>query len=234
MLDPCIQARSPGTKITRIAQSSRPQFSEPGMSSNSPAQQQPADTTAQVHVPRYGQMLPPEANGILVLDEFVLDPAAARKEQHGFRSALAGVALTMRRIAALRIVIAIIAIANLPLFLLSSGWWIYAVSLALVIAVHAAVSLLNRHEPRLKQRSLLQLHMHRENSSNYRQVRDAVKYVIDTPARMNEQLYLELLAVKRVALNLGLGTVALLDTTDDAAWKVRIVRELPSLRPLPH
>ncbi len=188
--------------------------------------------SAQADRPRYGQMLPPEANGILVLDEFVLDSSAARKEQHGFRSMLASAALTMRRIAALRIVIAIVAIANLPLFLLSSGWWIYAVSLVLVVGVHTAVSLLNRHEPRLRQESQLQLHLHRESSSNYRQVRDAVKYVIDTPARMNEHLYLELLAVKRVALNLAHGTVALLDTTDDAAWKVRIVREIPTLRPL--
>jgi superfamily II DNA/RNA helicase len=98
---------------------------------------------------------------------------------------------------------------------------------ALVVAVHAAVTWLNRHEPRLKQRRMLELHLHRERSDNYRKVRDAVKYVIDTPARMNEQLYLELLAAKRVALNLAHGTVALLDTSDDAAWKVRIIRELP-------
>jgi small-conductance mechanosensitive channel len=181
-------------------------------------------------VPRYGQMLSPEAKGILVLDEFTIDPAAARKEQHRFRDGVAAVALTMRRIAALRIVIAIVAIGNLPLFLLSSGWWIYAVSLTLVVAVHAAVSWLNRHEPRLKQRSALELHMHRERSANYRKVRDAVKYMIDTPARMNEHLYLELLAAKRVALNLAHGTVALLDTSDDSAWKVRIVRELPAAR----
>ncbi|MFE8887653.1 hypothetical protein ACFYLX_17590 [Pseudarthrobacter enclensis] len=179
-------------------------------------------------LPRYGLMLGPEANGILVLDEFTIDPAAARKEQHGFRAGMATVARTMRRIAALRVVIALVAIGNLPLFLLSSGWWIYAVSLALVVAVHTAVTLLNRHEPRLKQRSALELHMHRERSANYRKVRDAVKYMIDTPARMNEHLYLELLAVKRVALNLAHGTVALLDTTDDSAWKVRIVREIPA------
>lgn len=177
--------------------------------------------------PRYGQMLSPEANGILVLDEFTIDPEAALKEQHRFRAGVAAVATTVRRIAALRVVIAIVAIANLPLFLLSSGWWIYAVSLTLVVAVHAAVTWLNRHEPRLKQRSELELHLHRERSANYRKVRDAVKYMIDTPGRMNEHLYLELLAVKRVALNLAHGTVALLDTSDESAWKVRIVRELP-------
>ncbi|MCT9624756.1 hypothetical protein HWD94_06425 [Pseudarthrobacter equi] len=185
----------------------------------------PASRPAQ---PRYGLMLGPEANGILVLDEFTIDPAAARYEQHGFRAGMAIVARTMRRIAALRLVIALVAIGNLPLFLLSSGWWIYAVSLALVIGVHTAVTLLNRHEPRLKQRSALELHLHRERSANYRKVRDAVKYVVDTPARMNEHLYLELLAVKRVALNLAHGTVALLDTSDDSAWKVRIVREIPA------
>ena len=178
--------------------------------------------------PRYGQMLSPEANGILVLDEFTIDPEAAIKEQHGFLAGVAAVATTMRRIAALRVVIAAVAIANLPLFLLSSGWWIYGVSLTLVVGVHAAVTWLNRHEPRLKQRSALELHLHRERSANYRKVRDAVKYMIDTPSRMNEHLYLELLAAKRVALNLAHGTVALLDTSDDAAWKVRIVRELPA------
>ncbi|MHC6593170.1 hypothetical protein [Arthrobacter sp. C152] len=178
--------------------------------------------------PRYGQMLGPEAKGILVLDEFTIDPAAARKEQHRFRDGVAAVARTVRRIAALRVVIALVAIGNLPLFLLSSGWWIYGVSLTLVVAVHTAVTLLNRHEPRLKQRSALELHMHRERSANYRKVRDAVKYMIDTPSRMNEHLYLELLAVKRVALNLAHGTVALLDTSDEHAWKVRIVRELPA------
>ncbi|MFP5311733.1 MAG: hypothetical protein ACLGH7_04900 [Actinomycetes bacterium] len=178
-------------------------------------------------LPRYGQMLGPEAQGILVLDEFIIDPADARKDQHRFRDGMAAVARTVRRIAALRVVIALVAIGNLPLFLLSSGWWIYGVSLTLVVAVHAAVTLLNRHEPRLKQRSALELHMHRERSANYRKVRDAVKYMIDTPSRMNEQLYLDLLAVKRVALNLAHGTVALLDTSDDSAWKVRIVRELP-------
>jgi hypothetical protein len=177
--------------------------------------------------PKYGQMLSPEANGIVVLEEFTLDPAAARKEQHGFRTAMASVALTMRRIKAFRIFIAIVAIANLPLFLLTSGWGIYVVSLVLVVAVHAAVSWLNRHEPRLRQRRMLELHLHRERSDNYRKVRDGVKYVIDAPTRMNEKLYLELLAAKRVALNLAMGTVALLDTSDDSAWKVRIVREIP-------
>jgi hypothetical protein len=186
----------------------------------------PANTA--LGAPRFGQMLGPEAKGILVLDEFTLDPHAARKEQHRFRDGVAAVARTMRRIAALRVVIAIVAIANLPLFLLSSGWWIYVVSLALVVGVHTAVTLLNRHEPRLRQQSALELHMHRERSANYRKVRDAVKYVIDTPSRMNEHLYLELLLVKRVALNLAHGTVALLDTSDDSAWKVRIVRELPA------
>jgi hypothetical protein len=173
-------------------------------------------------------MLSPDAKGILVLDEFTLDPETARKDQHRFRDGIALVARTVRRIAALRVIIAIVAIGNLPLFLLSSGWWIYGVSLALVVAVHTAVTLLNRHEPRIKQRSALQLHMHREKSANYRKVRDAVKYMIDTPSRMNEHLYLELLAVKRVALNLAHGTVALLDTSDESAWKVRIVRELPA------
>ncbi|WJH25302.1 hypothetical protein [Pseudarthrobacter defluvii] len=187
-----------------------------------------AVTPARTALPRYGQMLGPEARGVLVLDEFIIDPAAARKDQHRFRDGMAAVARTVRRIAALRVVIALVAIANLPLFLLSSGWWIYGVSLTLVVAVHTAVTLLNRHEPRLKQRSALELHMHRERSVNYRKVRDAVKYMIDTPSRMNEHLYLELLAVKRVALNLAHGTVALLDTSDDSAWKVRIVRELPA------
>ena len=189
----------------------------------------PEKTTATTPaLPRYGQMLGPEAQGILVLDEFIIDPAAARKDQHRFRDGMAAVARTVRRIAALRVVIALVAIGNLPLFLLSSGWWIYGVSLTLVVAVHTAVTLLNRHEPRLKQRSALELHMHRERSANYRQLRDAVKYMIDTPSRMNEHLYLELLAVKRVALNLAHGTVALLDTSDESAWKVRIVRELPA------
>ena len=96
-----------------------------------------------------------------------------------------------------------------------------------MVGVHAAVSWLNRHEPRIKQRRMLELHLHRERSDNYRKVRDAVKYVIDAPARMNENLYLELLAAKRVALHLTMGTVALLDTSDDAAWKLQIVRELP-------
>ena len=123
--------------------------------------------------------------------------------------------------------IAFVAIGNLPLFLLSSGWEIYVVSLTLVVAVHAAVSWLNRHEPKIRQRRMLELHLNREKSDNYRKVRDAVKYVIDAPARMNESLYLELLAAKRVALHLAMGTVALLDTSDDTAWKVRIVREIP-------
>ena len=112
---------------------------------------------------------------------------------------MASVALTMRRLLALRLFIAAVAIANLPLFLLSSGWEIYVISLTLVVAVHAAVSWLNRHEPKIRQRRMLELHLHRERSANYRKVRDAVKYVIDAPARMNESLYLELLAAKRVA-----------------------------------
>ncbi|MEJ1192007.1 hypothetical protein V9L17_02380 [Pseudarthrobacter sp. CCNWLW207] len=185
--------------------------------------------TAQPFTPKFGQMLSPEANGILVLDEFIIDPATARKDQHGFRAALASVALTLRKIAALRVIIAIVAIGNLPLFLLTSGWWIYGVSLALVIGVHAAVSWLNKHEPKVRQRQSLELHLHRERSANYRKVRDAVKYMIDTPSRMNEHLYLELLAAKRVALNVAHGTVALLDTSDDAAWKVRIIREIPAV-----
>ncbi|MET3720800.1 MULTISPECIES: hypothetical protein [unclassified Arthrobacter] len=184
--------------------------------------------SAQPFTPKFGQLLSPEAKGILVLDEFTLDPAEARKEQHGFLAAMASVALTLRRIVALRVVIALVAIGNLPLFLLSSGWWIYAVSLALVVSVHLAVSWLNKHEPKVRHRQMLQLHLHRERSSNYRKVRDAVKYMIDTPSRMNEHLYLELLAAKRVALNVAHGTVALLDTSDAAAWKVRIVREIPA------
>ena len=187
----------------------------------------PAAPPAPGQLPKYGRMLSPEAQGILVLEEFTIDPAAARKEQHGFRTALASVALTMRRLLALRLFIAGVAIANLPLFLLSSGWEIYVISLTLVVAVHAAVSWLNRHEPKIKQRRMLELHLNREKSDNYRKVRDAVKYVIDAPARMNENLYLELLAAKRVALHLAMGTVALLDTSDDTAWKVRIVREIP-------
>jgi hypothetical protein len=206
------------------------------MTLTSPAPLLPAPSAAKSHgsqapqqfVPKYGKMLGPEANGILVLDEFTLDPAAARKDQHRFRTALASVALTLRRLVALRVVIAIVAVANLPLFLMSTGWWIYAVSLALVIGVHLAVNWLNKHEPRVKQRHELELHQHRELSANYRKVRDAVKFVIDTPSRMNEHLYLELLHAKRVALHLTSGTVALLDTSDDAAWKVRIVRELPA------
>jgi hypothetical protein len=178
--------------------------------------------------PKFGQMLSPEANGILVLDEFTLDPAEAQKEQHGFRVVMASVALTLRRIVALRVVIALVAIGNLPLFLLTSGVWIYAVSLTLVVAVHLAVSWLNKHEPKVRQRQMLELHMHRERSANYRKVRDAVKFIIDTPSRMNEHLYLELLAAKRVALNVAHGTVALLDTSDAGAWKVRIVREIPA------
>lgn len=184
-------------------------------------------TQAVPFAPKFGQMLSPEANGILVLDEFTLDPEAARKEQHGFRASLGSVALKLRRIVALRLFIAVVAIANLPLFLLSTGWWIYVVSLAVVIGVHAGVSWLNKHEPKVRQRHSLELHLHRERSDNYRKVRDAVKFVIDSPARMNEHLYLELLAAKRVALHLHIGIVAVLDTSDDSAWKVRIVRELP-------
>jgi len=186
-----------------------------------------AALSAPGHLPKYGQMLSPDANGILVLEEFTIDPAAARKEQNGFQTALASVALTMRRLLALRLFIAAVAIANFPLFLLSSGWEIYVVSLTLVVAVHAAVSWLNRHEPEIRQRRMLELHLNREKSVNYRKVRDAVKYVVDAPARVNENLYLELLAAKRVALHLAMGTVALLDTSDDTAWKVRIVREIP-------
>ena len=100
-------------------------------------------------------------------------------------------------------------------------------SMSTVSCGSLAVNWLNRHEPRVKQRHELELHRHRERSANYRKVRDAVKYMIDTPSRMNEHLYLELLAAKRVALNLAHGTVALLDTSDESAWKVRIVRELP-------
>ncbi|MEC5181747.1 hypothetical protein [Arthrobacter sp. CG_A4] len=185
----------------------------------------PEDTAPSA--PKYGQMLGPEANGMLVLEEFTIDPAAARREQRGFPLALATFALTMRRFLAFRLFIAVVAIGNLPLFLLSSGWEIYAISLTLVVAVHAAISWLNRQEPKIRQRRMLELHLHREQSANYRKVRDAVKYVIDAPARMNESLYLELLAAKRVALHLAVGTVALLDTSDDAAWKVRIVREIP-------
>lgn len=187
----------------------------------------PEAPPAPANLPKYGRMLSPEAQGILVLEEFTIDPAAARSEQHGFRTAMASVALTMRRLLALRLFIAVVAIANLPLFLLSSGWGIYVVSLSLVVAVHVAVSWLNRHEPKIRQRRMLELHLHREESDNYRKVRDAVKYVIDAPARMNENLYLELLAAKRVALHLAMGTVALLDTSDDTVWKVRIVREIP-------
>jgi hypothetical protein len=182
----------------------------------------------QTLTPKFGRMLGPEANGILVLDEFTIDAASARKDQHGFRAALASVALTLRKITALRVIIAIVAIGNLPLFLMTSGWWIYAVSVALVVGVHAAVSWLNKHEPKVRQRQTLELHLHRERSANYRKVRDAVKYMIDTPSRMNEHLYLELLAAKRVALNVAHGTVALLDTSDDHAWKVRIIREIPA------
>ena len=187
----------------------------------------PAALPAPGHLPKYGQMLSPEANGILVLEEFTIDPAAARTEQNGFQAALASVALSMRRLLALRLFIAAVAIGNLPLFLLSSGWEIYVVSITLVVAVHGGVSWLNRHEPKIRQRRMLELHLNREKSANYRKVRDAVKYVIDAPARMNENLYLELLAAKRVALHLAMGTVALLDTSDDTAWKVRIVREIP-------
>lgn len=178
-------------------------------------------------LPKYGKMLGPEANGILVLDEFVLDPAAARAEQHGIKAAMASAAHTMRKLIALRLFIAIVAIANLPLFLLSSGWFIYVASLAIVVAVHAAVNWLNRHEIRVKERGRDELMKHREHSANFRRLRDGVKFVIDAPARINEHLYLELLAAKRVALHLTAGTVALLDTSDDSVWKVRIVREIP-------
>ena len=204
------------------------------LTSPAPLSSAPAEASShlsqepQLFVPKYGQMLGADANGILVLDEFTLDPAAARKDQHRFRTALASVALTLRRLVALRVFIAVVAVANLPLFLMSTGWWIYAVSLALVIGVHAAVNWLNKHEPRVKQRHALELHLHRERSDNYRKMRDAVKFVIDSPARVNEHLYLELLHAKRVALHIASGTVALLDTSDDAAWKVRIVRELPA------
>jgi len=174
-------------------------------------------------------MLGPDSNGVLVLDEFILDPVAAKEEQHGIRAALAKATLAMRRLMALRVFIAIVAIANLPLFLLTSGWFVYVIALAVVIAVHASVSWLNKHEPRARQRGQLELHKHRESSANYRKLREAVKYVIDTPSRVNEHLYLELLAAKRVALHLKAGTVALLDTSDDSAWKVRIVREIPAM-----
>lgn len=207
--------------------SAEPYQAEPYSAGPSLAEPPTVSVAPAPFVPKYGQMLSPDAHGIVVLEEFTLDPVAARDEQRGFRAAMAGVALTMRRLVALRLFIAAVAIANLPLFLLSSGWEIYVISLTLVVAVHAAVSWLNRHEPRIKQRRMLELHLHRERSANYRKVRDAVKYVIDAPARMNESLYLELLAAKRVALHLAMGTVALLDTSDDAAWKVRIIREIP-------
>ena len=53
----------------------------------------PAAPPAPAPLPKYGQMLGPEAHGILVLEEFTIDPAAARKEQHGFRTALASIGL---------------------------------------------------------------------------------------------------------------------------------------------
>jgi hypothetical protein len=179
-------------------------------------------------LPKYGRMLGPEANGILVLDEFTLDPAQAKVEQHGIKAALASAALTMRRLVALRLFIAVVAVANLPLFLLNSGWFIYVVSLAVVVAVHASVSWLNRHEIRVKEHGLKELRRHREQSANYQRLRDGVKFVIDAPARVNEHLYLELLHAKRVALHLKAGTVAILDDSDDSAWKVRIIREIPA------
>jgi hypothetical protein len=179
-------------------------------------------------LPKYGKMLGPEANGILVLDEFTLDPAAAKAEQHGIKAALASAALTMRRLVALRLFIAIVAIANLPMFLLNSGWFVYVISLAVVIGVHVSVSWLNRHEIRVKERRLKELMRHRDHSVNYRRLRDSVKFVIDAPARINEHLYLELLHAKRVALHLAVGTVAILDDSDESAWKVRIVREIPA------
>ena len=44
-----------------------------------------------------------------------------------------------------------------------------------MVAVHAAVSWLNRHEPQIKQRRMLELHLHREQSANYRKVRDGAE-----------------------------------------------------------
>ena len=133
----------------------------------------------------------------------------------------------MRRLVALRLFIAAVAIANLPLFLLTSGWEIYVDLTDPGGGSPRRGVLAEPPRTRIRQRRMLELHLHRERSANYRKVRDAVKYVIDAPARMNESLYLELLAAKRVALHLAMGTVALLDTSDDAAWKVRIVREIP-------
>ena len=172
-------------------------------------------------------MLSPEAHGILVLEEFTIDPAAARKEQHGFRTALASVALTMRRLLALRLFIAVVAIANLPLFLLSSGWEIYVISLTRrgggprcsVLAEPAraedqAAPDAGTAPPPREERQLPQ-------GPRRREVRHR------RPGPHERELYLELLAAKRVALHLAMGTVALLDTSDDTAWKVRIVRELP-------
>lgn len=191
----------------------------------------PTPSAAGRMFPKYGQLLGPDSKGVLVLDEFTLDPVAAKAEQRGIKAALAGAALTMRRLVALRVFIAVVAVANLPMFLLASGWFVYVISLALVVAVHFSVSWLNKHEPRFKQRGLLELRKHRDDSANFGKLRDGVKYVIDTPARINEHLYLELLAAKRVALHLAVGTVALLDTSDDSAWKVRIVREIPVVTP---
>lgn len=176
--------------------------------------------------PKYGQFLSPDMAGHVLLDEIILDPVEARKEVHGLGAAIAAAALNVRRLFALRIFIALVAIANLPLFLMSDGWHIYVISVAVVIAVHAAVSWLNRHEPKMKLRWLQEVVQHRERSANYRKVRDAVKHIIDTPARMNEHLYLDLLAGKRIAVHAAAGIVALLDTSDDASWKVRIVREV--------
>lgn len=176
--------------------------------------------------PLYGQFANADAHGMILLQEILLDAGAARQEAHGFRAAMEKAALTVRRLLALRLFIAIVAIANLPLFLMSDGWFAYAVALSVVVAVHAAVSWLNRHEARLKLRGSQDVVKLRERSDNYRKVRDAVKHVIDVPARMNEALYLDLLAGKRIAVNVAAGIVALLDTSDDASWKVRIVREL--------
>lgn len=190
-------------------------------------------STAQARVsqprvtPKYGRDLEPGSEGFVLLDEFTLDPAAAKAEHHGITAALAKAATAMRKLLALRVFIAAVAIANLPLFLLASGWFVYVVALAVVVAVHISVSWLNKHEPRVRHLRQQELRKHRENSANYRKLRDGVKYVIDKPARINEQLYLELLAAKRVALHMAVGTHALLDTSDDSAWKVRIIREIP-------
>ncbi|MCA4133971.1 hypothetical protein [Arthrobacter sp. M4] len=177
--------------------------------------------------PKYGRKLEPESEGFVLLDEFTFDPIAAKAEHHRITAAIAKAAAAMRKVLALRVIIAVVAIANLPLFLLNSGWFVYAIALAVVVAVHVSVSWLNKHEPRIRHRGQQELRKHSDNSANYRRLRDGVKYVIDKPARINEQLYLELLAAKRVALHMAVGTHALLDTSDDSAWKVRIIREIP-------